>query len=251
MDPSAPRARPPAAAEDLVDEALIAAIPGSSLSESNALAAEAGRRQLHAAVPALETLCRRFAGFGVDHRVPEQVAALNALVMIDGRDAADAVARLIVRGAVQGPALSVAVGVAARLRSRLPVEVLRSLLRHADPGVRADACRCARRSPELISLTVDLLDDLDRVVARSAACALGQMGRTEARPMLLSLLREEPSEEVIEAVSSIADEDCVVLLGKIARSAPELSDAALDALEGMDHPRAGAIATAIRQRLPR
>jgi hypothetical protein len=39
---------------------------------------------------------------------------------------------------------------------------------------------------------IDLLDDLNQAVARSAACALGQMGRIEARPMLASLLREEP-----------------------------------------------------------
>jgi HEAT repeat protein len=62
---------------------------------------------------------------------------------------------------------------------------------------------------------IDLLDDLNQGVARSAACALGQIGRIEARPMLAKLLREEPSEEVIDAVSSIADEECMVQLGRI------------------------------------
>jgi HEAT repeat protein len=123
---------------------------------------------------------------------------------------------------------------------------LRSLLRHAEPGIRADACRCARPLPELIVLLIDLLDDLDRTVARSAACALGQMGRIEARPMLKSLLREEPSEDVIDSVSSIADEECVVLLGRIAQSTPSLGDAALDSLDSIDHPRAAALAAAIR-----
>ena len=93
---------------------------------------------------------------------------------------------------------------------------------------------------------IDLLDDLNQAVARSAACALGQMGRIEARPMLASLLREEPSEEVIDAVSPVADEECIVLLGRIARSKPALSDAALDALESIDHHRASAMAIAIR-----
>jgi hypothetical protein len=74
------------------------------------------------------------------------------------------------------------------------------------------------------------------------------MGRIEARPMIASLLREEPSEEVIDAVSPVADEECIVLLGRIARSKPALSDAALDALESIDHHRARAIATAIRDR---
>jgi len=52
---------------------LIAAIQESTLDESMALATEAGRRQLAAAVPGLETLCRRFSGFGID-RDPSPVA---------------------------------------------------------------------------------------------------------------------------------------------------------------------------------
>ena len=60
------------------------------------------------------------------------------------------------------------------------------------------------------------------------------MGRIEARPTLASLLREEPSEEVFDAVSSVADEECIVLLGRIARSTSALSDAALSTLESID-----------------
>jgi HEAT repeat protein len=95
-------------------------------------------------------------------------------------------------------------------------------------------------------MMIDLLDDLNRGVARAAACALGQMGRNEARPMLAKLLREEPSKEIIDAVSLIADEECMVQLGRIARIEPTLSDAALNALEDIDQPRAIAIAIAIR-----
>jgi HEAT repeat protein len=135
--------------------------------------------------------------------------------------------------------------------SILPVDVLRSLLRHPDPGIRASVCGCAHRHPELISVMIDLLDDLNQGVARSAACALGQMGRIEARPMLAKLLHEEPSEEIIDAVSSIADEESMVQLGRIARTEPTLSDAVLNALEGIDQPRANVIATAIRNEQPR
>jgi HEAT repeat protein len=238
------------AATDLDDQALIVAIPRSNLADSIALAAEAGRRRLAAALPSLETLCRRFSGFGIDRMVAEQAAALQALAAIGGREAAEAVTRLIVRGVVQGPALSLAVSTAARIGSILPTEVLRSLLRHLDPGIRADACGCARRRPELIAVMIDLLDDLNQGVAKSAACALGQIGRIEARPLLAKLLRDAPSEELIDAVSSIADEECMVQLGRIARTEPELSDAALNALEDIDQPRATAIATAVRNVLP-
>jgi HEAT repeat protein len=178
--------------------------------------------------------------------VPEQAAALQALAVISGREAAQAVSQLIVRRVVQGPALSLAASTAARIGSTLPTDILRSLLRHPDPDIRASACGCARRCPELISVMIDLLDDLNQGVARSAAFALGKIGRNEARPMLAKLLRDEPSEEVIDAVSSIADEECVVQLGRIARTEPALSDAALNALEDIDQPRANAIATAIR-----
>jgi len=232
------------------DATLIAAIPESALDDSSALVAEAGRRHLAAAVPALTALCRRFAGFGIERAVPEQAAALEGLAMIGGRDATHAVVQMIERVVVGGPTLKAAVSVAARLHATLSVEALRSLLRHAEPPIRADACRCARPVPELIALMVELLDDLDRTVATSAACALGQMGRTEARAMLKSLLRDQPSEQAIESISSVADEECMILLGRIARSTPDLADAALDALENIDHPRAAAIAAAIRH-MPR
>src|SRR6266446_1968226 len=83
----------PTAAAELDDQQLVAAIPGSNLADSATLAGEAGRRRLAAAIPALEALCRRFAGFGVERVVPEQAAALQALAMVGGRDATQAVAR--------------------------------------------------------------------------------------------------------------------------------------------------------------
>jgi len=67
--------------------------------------------------------------------------------------------------------------------------------------------------------------------------------------MLANLLRGAPSEEVIDSVSSVADEECMVLLGRIARSKSVLSDLALNTLESIDHQRANAIAVAIRDAL--
>jgi hypothetical protein len=76
------------------------------------------------------------------------------------------------------------------------------------------------------------------------------MGRIEARPMLLKLLREQPSEELIDAVVAVADEECMTQLGRIARIEPTLADATLVALESTDDPRADAIAAAIRNLHP-
>jgi HEAT repeat protein len=225
-------------AADLDDGTLIAAIPWEALAQAPALAAEAGRRGLVAAVPALEQLCLRFAGFGLERAVPEQVAALQALALIDGSEAAQTVARLIAKAVVQGPTRKVAVKVATQLESALPVETVLDLLHDADPEVRADACRCAGPWPAALHVLFDLADDGESDVRVAAACALGRMGRSEARQTLVRLLRDAPSVEVIDAIPAIADEDCIILLGRLARTQPTLAAAASDALEMIDHPRA-------------
>ena len=96
----------------LDDASLIAAIPGASLANCHALVTDAVRRRLAAAVPALESLCRRFRGFGLHHAVPEQVAALTALAALGGRGAGAAAARIIVDDVVQGPGLASAISAA-------------------------------------------------------------------------------------------------------------------------------------------
>jgi hypothetical protein len=238
LRPRAAAARDGKPPGDLDDAELIAAIPAAGIVDGPALAMEAGRRGLSAAVPALARLCRRFSGFGGDCAVPEQVAALEALAMIGGREAAHAVARLITKSAVQGPALKIAVAAAAQLRSDLPPEVVLAVLRHADPEVRVSACRCVRMWPRVVPLLLDLLDDSHGEVRVAAACALGRLGRREALPALTGYLERAPSPDVIEAVTAIADEDCVVLLARLARTMPDLADTALEALEMIDHPRA-------------
>ena len=230
---------------DLDDDALIAAIPFAGLAAAPALVAKAGRRRLHAAVPALEQLCLRFAGFGLERAVPEQVAALDALDLIGGPQAAQTVARLIARDVVQGPTRKIAVAVAARLKSPMPAETVLALLQHADPEMRADACRCTGPWPAARPFLLDLAQDSDTNVAVAACCALGRMGWRDARPALLRLLRDAPSVEVIDAIPAIADEDCIVLLGRLIRTQPGLADPALDALEMIDHPRARQIVAAM------
>jgi hypothetical protein len=238
-------ARPVIAVEAIEEDDLLAGLPHLGIADSLALAAEAGRRRMVGAVPALEALCGRFAGFGADRIVPEQAAAIDALAQIAVADAARALARLIARRIVQGPCLQRAVTAAACLGSKLPAAIVLKLLRHDDPVIRADACRFAQPSPEMVAQLRELLDDLQRPVRMAAACALGLMGRNEARPFLARYLREEPSAQLIDAVAPVADEECIILLGRIARTMPDLSQAALDALDSIDHPRASRIAAEI------
>jgi len=243
--PSDEVARPGIGPESVEDDELIAALPHAGFAHSVALAAEAGRRRMAAAIPALEALCRRFSGFGADRIVPEQAAAIDALARIAGADATGALARLIARRTVQGPCLQRTVAAAACLGAKLPAATVLELLRHDDPQIRADACRFAQASPVVVAQLRDLLDDLQRPVRMAAACTLGLMGRNEVRPLLARYLREEPSAQLIDAVAPVADEECIILLGRIGRTMPALSAAALDALDSIDHPRASRIAAEI------
>ena len=245
IPPSEDVGRPVIGSDSIEDEELLAALPRAGLAHSVALAAEAGRRRMAAAIPALEALCRRFSGFGADRIVPEQAAAIDALAQIAGADAAQALARLIARRTVQGPCLQRAVGAAARLGAKLPAGSVLELLRQDDPLIRADACRFAQASPVVVAQLRDLLDDFQRPVRMAAACALGLMGRNEVRPHLARYLREEPSAQLIDAIAPVADEECIILLGRIVRTMPDLSAAALDALGSIDHPRASRIAAEI------
>ncbi len=247
--PPAPVAEPASsiAPHDLSDAALVAAIADARVATCHALAEEAGRRRLIAAIPALEALCRRFKGFGLTGAVPEQTVALRGLVAIGGSEAAAVIVRTIVDGVVQGPGLCTAVAAAAELRCRLPPDKAMGLLRHPDPNVRANAAVCTPPSQEEIILLVDLLDDLNRPVATAAACALGRMGRREALPMLLRLLHEAPSPTVIEAVVPVADDVGTVLLGRVARKQPTLVAAVINALEDIDTERAAAVRSSLRQ----
>lgn len=239
-------ARSPVVASELDDPALIAAIPGARVNDYRALIDEAVKRQPAGAILALEDLCRRFKGFGLEHPVPEQTAAVEAIAAIGGRDAAQAVSRIMADRVVQGPGIAAALHAAARLGCALPDSMVLDFLRHPVPDIRADAAACAHRHrQDIAAVLADLLGDLNRSVATAAACALGRMGRAEARPMLLRLLAEQPAAELIQAVSGIADESCIVLLGRIARTMPALAPDAIEVLRDMDSERAAAVVASI------
>jgi hypothetical protein len=50
----------------------------------------------------------------------------------------------------------------------------------------------------------------------------------------------------IDVIASVADDEGVVLLGRVARSTPQLSERAVEALHSIDHPRAEKIIAALR-----
>ena len=233
----APLARPPVIAPaELDDAALLAAIPASGLADGPPLAAEAGRRRLVTAVPVLEDYCRRFAGFGMSRALPEQVAALEAGATIGGPKAAESVARIIVQRWVQGPTVTSAPRprpASDRAFRRTPCSPCCVTRNPQSAGTPA----CWRAAePRSLPHSTDLLRDLHADVRTEAACALGRIGSTQAVPLLKLTLSQAP---VIKAVAGVADEDCIVLLGRIAEGpAPDLAAAAVEALEAVEHPLA-------------
>jgi HEAT repeat protein len=247
-NPSSPAMpRTVASVGDMADNDLLSAMATAGMADLKAMAEEVGRRKLRDAVKSLESICRRFAGFGADALIAEQAVALRALAAIGGPGAADCVSRLITRKEVQGPTLAIAVSAAAQLAARLPQAALLELLRAGDPFVRADACRCALPHVDIVAVLFDLMEDLNPVVRIAATCALGRMGRGEVRPDLIRLLERSPSVEMIEAITAIADDDVVVLLGRLARTQPDLMESVLDSLESCASP----LATRVIEKLQR
>ena len=233
----------------LPDAALIAAIPRAGQLDAPGLAREAARRGLSDAVPALESLCRRFAGFGREHEIAEQTAALGALAALGGKAATEAVTRLIVSDAVAGPGRTCALEAAAALACQLPPERIAAWLRDDDPAVRAAACGIARTHPAVIAVLIDLLTDLHPPVVQAAALALSRLGQRQGTGVLLRMLAAEPTPTVIAALGSVAGEDECVRLGQIALTHPDLAPAVLAALDECDVPRAAVVAAGVRRRL--
>jgi len=218
--------------------ALIAAIPEASFDLAQALASKASRRGLIAAAPALKRLCFHLKGFGLDRAVPNRWLRLMPLRKSEGprrrRQSHAFCARMPRKVQPWRPPWQLLRG----SRVVLPEEKAASFLRHADPAVRADACRCAPFRPAAVAVLGELLHDLNAGAATAAACALGRMGQAEARPALLRQLRQAPTAEVIEAISEVACDEAIVLLGRIANSDDVLAGQAFEALEGIDSSRA-------------
>jgi hypothetical protein len=241
---SAPRAPCDPATFD--DAALLEALPYATGVDCEAMAKEAVRRQLPRTVSVLDALCRRYRGFGRDHAIAEQRIALAALALIGGHNAAATLARILTDQIIEDPGLPDALQAALSLGCRLPPCTCLPLLRHANPAVRASAAGCALPHPTTIDVLLDLLADLNAHVAKAAAVSLGRMARREARAPLLHLLHATPSAEIIEAITPVADDVCVVALNRTARAEADLLPWVIVALEEIDTERAARVAVALR-----
>ncbi len=223
---------------DLTDEALIALLPQASMLAAEGLCSETASRGLAEAVPALEQVWRRFAGFGIGTPLVEQRAVLNALARIDCAGARTALRGIVLSKGLPASLLPAALGAAAEAALSLPAGFVGSLLEHEDASVRAAALALAPRAGVPVELLRDGLDDASAAVRRLAAIAMGSAGDAGATVPLAAELARNPSAAAIEALASIGDEDAIVHLGRCAERHPALAGTVIDALRDMDSPRA-------------
>ena len=223
---------------DLTDEALIAMLPQASMLAADGLCSEVASRGLVGAVPALEQVWRRFAGFGIGTPLVEQRAVLNALARLDCAAARTALRGIVLSKGLPASLLPGALGAAAEAALSLPAGFVGPLLEHEDAAVRAAAFALAPRAGVPVELLRDGLGDQSAAVRRLAAIAMGNAGDAGATAPLAAELVRNPSAAAIEALASIGDEDAIVHLGRCAERHPALAGTVIDALRDMDSPRA-------------
>ena len=239
-DPMAPPAAAPV--ETLSDDDLLESVPKAGPSNIEAVCSEIVSRCLEAAVPALEALWRRFAGFGVEKPHREQLPVLETLARLGGTDARSTLRGIVLSKALPALLLPAASRAAASAGLALPAAFVGPLLDHGDAVVREAAFVLAARTDVSADRLREGLFDRSAANRRAAAVALGLRGDASARQPLYDELAQCPSTEVIETITAVWDDDAIVHLGRCARSHPRLARAVLDALRDIASPRADTVA---------
>ena len=228
----------PPDASGLSDAALIGLLPQATMTNAEALCSEVASRRLAAAVPALESLWRRFAGFGLRMPLVEQRADLDTLARLEDARACSVLRGIVLSKGLPASLIPAAMRAAAEAAVSLPAEFVAPLLAHEDEAVRAASYALAPRAGVPVELLCEGLSDSSAPVRRLAAIALGIAGDAAAVAPLVAELAFEPSEMVIEALTMIGDEDAIVHLGRCVDNHPALAGTVLDALREMDSARA-------------
>ncbi len=141
---AAPEPLPDAAG--LSDAALIALLPGATISNVEALRSKSGSRRLVPAVPALESLWQRFAGFGMRVPLVEQRAVLGTLARLEDALACAALRKIVLPKGLPASLLPLTMRAAAETALSLPTGFVGPLLVHEDEAVRASPFALAPRA---------------------------------------------------------------------------------------------------------
>ena len=229
--------------ETLTDDELLELVPKAGPSNVEALCSRLVALSLEAAVPALEALWQRFAGFGIEKPLREQLAVVDTLARLGGTDGRSALRRIVVSTALPASLLPAALQAAAQAGLALPARFVGPLLDHGDAVVRGVAFALAAQADVSADRLREGLFDRSAENRRAAAVALGLRGDASARQPLYDELDRFPSTEVIEAITAVWDDDAIVHLGRCARRHPRFAGAVLDALRDIGNPRAETVAS--------
>ena len=239
---------PAPAVDTLSDDDLLELIPNAGPSTVEAVCSEVVSRSLQAAVPALETLWRRFSGFGIEKPLREQLAVVDTLARLGGADARAALRRIVLWKGLPASLLPAALQAAASAGLALPAPFVDPLLDHENATVRETAFALAVSANVPADRLHASLFDRSAANRRAAAVALGLRGDPRARQPLFDELERSPSTEIIEAVATVWDDDAIVRLGRCARRHPRLAGPVLDALREIGSPRAEVVAKDVERR---
>ena len=228
--------------ETLSDDELLESIQKAGASNIEAVCSEIVSRSLEAAVPALEALWRRFAGFGVEKPLREQLAVRDTLAVLGGTDARSTLRGIVLSKGLSASLLPAASQASASAGLALPAAFVGPLLDHEDAEVRGAAFVLAARTDVPADRLREGLFDRSAANRRASAVALGLRGDASARQPLYDELARYPSTEVIKAITAVWDDDAIVHLGRCARRHPRLAGAVVNAQCEIATPRAHTVA---------
>ena len=190
----------------------------------------------------LEALWRRFAGYGVETPLVEQLTVLGTLARLDDAAARLALRRIVLSRGLPDSVLPAAARAAAEAGLGLPAGFIAPLLGHEDVVVREPAFALAMKAGVSDLLLREGLSDGSASVRCLAAIAMGNRGEAEVRGRLLEELARAPTKGVIEALAPIWDDDVIVHLGRCAERHPDLAGTVIDMLRDMESGKAERLA---------
>ena len=175
---------PETSVERLTEDELLERIPNAGPSDVYAICAEIVSRSLVEAVPALEALWQRFAGFGIKKPLAKQLAVVDTFARIGCSGANSALRRMVLSRALPASLLPAALQAAAQAGLALPAEFVGSFLTHGDAAVRKAAFALTAKSNVAADRLREGLLDPSAVNRRLATIALGLRGDPSAAATL-------------------------------------------------------------------
>lgn len=227
--------------EGLDDQKITERIPSANISQVQALCDQVLARGIgDDAVPALESLWKKFFGFGVKGPLREQRCALETLAKVGTHLSRQALTRIVDAPDLIDALLPLALECATEANLALPGKSVTCWLEDNRSVVREFAFKLARNCTPPVpkhELEKGLMDP-EGTVRRACLTTMGQFGHERAKPGLLEELERNPTSEIVTALAGILDDDIITRLGRCAMKHGRLREQIVEELESSDETRA-------------